>query len=377
MAWSYRRRIKIIPGVHLNFSKSGISTSIGVRGASITFGQSGTYANASIPGLGLYNRQKISGKGGQDSIKPIDNAPAIELPDNIFSADIQEITSQDMAGIKEAIISAQKQKEELKKDLNNVKQALVFSKLKLVTGYILLFGLIKKQISINTKIEIKAQNEAIAAINEQLEYSKVNLNIEFAPEIKLKYDRLVNAFNKLITSQKIWDVTSAHAHDGVRSRSGASTIIKKKEAKVSFKSIPEIKCDFQPFWFNNINGSDLYFYPNFIVMLNSIHDFALIDINELNFNFSSTRFIESGQVPSDSKIIEYTWAKVNKNGTPDKRFKENYQIPIVKYGNIELQTKTGLKEEFEFSNYEYCEEFSRAFLDYQQTIKLLKQISLN
>lgn len=36
MAWSYRRRIKIIPGVHLNFSKSGISTTIGVKGASLT-----------------------------------------------------------------------------------------------------------------------------------------------------------------------------------------------------------------------------------------------------------------------------------------------------------------------------------------------------
>lgn len=37
MAWSYRKRIKVIPGVHLNFSKKGISTSIGIKGASINF----------------------------------------------------------------------------------------------------------------------------------------------------------------------------------------------------------------------------------------------------------------------------------------------------------------------------------------------------
>ncbi|WP_201771338.1 DUF4236 domain-containing protein [Pedobacter antarcticus] len=59
MAWSYRRRIKIIPGVHLNFSKSGISTSIGIKGSNITFGKKGTYINTGIPTLGIYNRQKL------------------------------------------------------------------------------------------------------------------------------------------------------------------------------------------------------------------------------------------------------------------------------------------------------------------------------
>lgn len=60
MAWNYRRRVKVIPGVYLNLSKSGISTSVGVKGASLTFSKNGTYLNQSIPGLGIYNRQKFS-----------------------------------------------------------------------------------------------------------------------------------------------------------------------------------------------------------------------------------------------------------------------------------------------------------------------------
>ena len=63
MAWSYRKRIKIAPGVHLNVSKSGISTTFGIRGASITTGKRGTYLNASIPGTGIYSRSKISSSG--------------------------------------------------------------------------------------------------------------------------------------------------------------------------------------------------------------------------------------------------------------------------------------------------------------------------
>ena len=59
MAWNYRKRIKIAPGVHLNLSKGGVSTSIGPKGAKINVSKKGTYLNTSIPGTGLYNRQKI------------------------------------------------------------------------------------------------------------------------------------------------------------------------------------------------------------------------------------------------------------------------------------------------------------------------------
>ena len=68
MAWSYRKRIKIAPGISINLSKSGISTSIGPRGAKVTIGPKGTYLSAGIPGTGIYSRQKIS--SANSSSKP-------------------------------------------------------------------------------------------------------------------------------------------------------------------------------------------------------------------------------------------------------------------------------------------------------------------
>ena len=62
MGWSFRKSVKIFPGFKLNFSKSGISGTVGIRGASVTVGSKRVYANASIPGTGIYKRQKISGK---------------------------------------------------------------------------------------------------------------------------------------------------------------------------------------------------------------------------------------------------------------------------------------------------------------------------
>lgn len=368
MAWSYRKRIKIIPGVHLNFSKNGISTSIGVRGASVTFGKNGTYLNTGVPGLGLYNKEKLANGETKPVPQNYYDQPA-PYADNIFSADVQEITSQDMQGIKEAIIVAHEQREDLKKDLVKVKASLGSSKFKLFASYALLYGLIKKSISQNIKSDISAKQEAVLQLGEKIENCYVTLDIEFDPEIKEKYEKVVESFKKLSASMKIWDVTSENYQNRVATRSAASTIVNKREVKFGIKPLPDLKSEFETLWLKNANGSDLYIYPNFIVMYSSQKQFALIGLHEINFYHNPVRFIETGTVPSDCKIIDRTWAKVNKNGTPDKRFKDNYQIPVVRYGEISLSTGTGLNEQYEFSNYESSEEFAKVFRDYQQTIK--------
>jgi hypothetical protein len=53
MGFRFRKSIKIAPGVRLNLSKSGISASAGVRGATVNVGKRGVTASASIPGTGV------------------------------------------------------------------------------------------------------------------------------------------------------------------------------------------------------------------------------------------------------------------------------------------------------------------------------------
>jgi hypothetical protein len=373
MAWSYRKHIKIIPGVHLNLSKSGISTSIGVKGASITFGKSGTFLNTSVPLLGIYNRQKLSGENNKPETQHYD-LPPVNFDSNIFSADIQEITSQDMNGVKEAILMAYHQRHELKNDLLKIKTTLGGFKLKLIVSYILLYGLIKRSIAENIKVDIKKQQEAILQLQTQIENCHVELAADFEPEISEKYNKLVSTFKQLCTSHKIWDVTSAHFQDRSIARSSASTLVSKREVRFACKSLPDIKSNFETLCFQNANGADMYFYPSFIVMYSSKTSFAIIGIDELDFYQNYVRFTETSTVPRDSSVIDRTWYKVNKNGTPDRRFKGNYQIPVVKYGEISLQTDTGLHEEYEFSNYEFTEQFGNAFRSYQNIIKALKRL---
>jgi Protein of unknown function (DUF4236)/Bacterial SH3 domain len=53
MGWRFRNSVKLLPGVRLHFSKSGISTSVGGPGATINFGKQGTRSTLGLPGSGI------------------------------------------------------------------------------------------------------------------------------------------------------------------------------------------------------------------------------------------------------------------------------------------------------------------------------------
>ncbi len=49
----FRRTLNILPGVHLNVSKHGISTTVGRRGMHLTFNRYGVRQAVGLPGTGL------------------------------------------------------------------------------------------------------------------------------------------------------------------------------------------------------------------------------------------------------------------------------------------------------------------------------------
>jgi len=75
-----RRTIKVFPGLTLNLSKSGVSASVGVRGAKVTVGKTGIRKTVGIPGTGVlytdYQRHnEASGAGSH-----LDDADPHSIP---------------------------------------------------------------------------------------------------------------------------------------------------------------------------------------------------------------------------------------------------------------------------------------------------------
>ncbi len=55
----FRKSISICKGVKLNFSKSGVSATVGGKGISANVGKQGVYLNTSLPGTGIYDRKRL------------------------------------------------------------------------------------------------------------------------------------------------------------------------------------------------------------------------------------------------------------------------------------------------------------------------------
>lgn len=95
MGLRLRKSIKIAPGIKLNLSKSGISTTIGKRGSSVNVSKKGVYGSAGIPGTGISYRGKIDGGSKAASKLRKDatlNESDIDTSDmNIFDFDNDDI----------------------------------------------------------------------------------------------------------------------------------------------------------------------------------------------------------------------------------------------------------------------------------------------
>lgn len=367
----FRRKAKLFPGVYLNFSKSGISTTLGVPGASINLGRQGAYLNTGIPGTGLYDRQKIGGgkKGKQKSPQadienPNEIVPNVEIG-AIKTEQAKTTTTQGLQELKRTLLDCYQERIDLKNEIQKAKSKLTIATVIMVFSYLLIFGFFIKWFKENRK----DKKEFLANLNSQLENCFVSIDIDADEQIEKKYQKLLESYKTLLTSKKIWDITSSVSVDQKTSRSAALTSVTRRLLKFGFGNIDIIKSKHDALHFENANGGDLYIYPAFLAIVDAQKKFGLVDIRELDFNFHGQRFLEKEKIPTDAVVVDHTWAKVNKNGTPDKRFKDNYQIPICKYGKIKLTSSTGLNEAYSFSSFDKSESFAKSMIDYQKTIK--------
>ena len=60
MGFRFRRSIKLFPGVKINLSKSGASTSIGAPGATVNLSRRGVRGTVGIPGTGLSYSERLN-----------------------------------------------------------------------------------------------------------------------------------------------------------------------------------------------------------------------------------------------------------------------------------------------------------------------------
>lgn len=120
--------------------------------------------------------------------------------------------------------------------------------------------------------------------------------------------------------------------------------------------------------FENANGLDMLIYPTFALVPRDDDAFALIDLRDLILTFEPVQFHEHEDVPQDAQVVGQAWLRANRDGSPDRRFIDNSQIPICLYGSIVFKSAGGLWEEYQFSNARAAALFADAFSDLQRSM---------
>ncbi|MEP6793481.1 MAG: DUF4236 domain-containing protein [Saprospiraceae bacterium] len=377
---SFRRRIKVFPGFSLNFSMSGVSATVGPRGANINFSKRGTFLNTGIPGTGIYDRRKIGGSNHNPIAPPELGSSSIEdspyFPKEpvmqplekqgaeIKSDDIEGLTSSNLLELKETLFEAFTERRQLPIDIQSAKNQLKNERRKLLFSRIFVYGLL-----LDSYVDsVNDSQFELECLEDQLGATYVDIDVTFDKIFNEKYLALVRCYDELIKCKMIWDCTSIEQIDRVSTRSAASNSLDLKPVRFTYENIDVIKSSYPAFHMENRNGGDLYIYPGFAIIIDDRKNFGLIDIKDLEFRSDEHRMITESEIPSDTQVVGHTWAKVNKDGSRDQRFVGNYEIPIVKYGGIGIASISGLNESYVFSNFEKSESFIKAFNEYKRIL---------
>ena len=109
----------------------------------------------------------------------------------------------------------------------------------------------------------------------------------------------------------------------------------------------------------------LAFFPDRVLAFQG-KSVGAISYADLNISSFPAQFIEEEAVPSDATVISHTWQYVNKKGGPDRRFKNNRQLPVCRVNRLHLASGRGLDVRLMASRDGAFNEFAQAVQQFSQ-----------
>ena len=184
-----------------------------------------------------------------------------------------------------------------------------------------------------------------------LAHTALRVKMEYSETYKTdaEYVRKINAWLLLVKGKKEWQVLAEQANNSIKFNAGAEKSIRRVECRIKKGHPYYIKTNIDTVQIKLYNNESLIILPDKVLFVRKCK-VGLIDNADFIINVSPVNFVENGPIPKDSRIIGFTWRYVNKDGTPDQRFKINTQIPICQYGQVLLMSSSGLNVELQISN---------------------------
>lgn len=323
MGWRFRKSINLGGGFRVNLSKNGIGYSWGFKGYRITKTSDGrTRRTVSIPGTGIsYVEEHGKSQGGGNQHTSQQSAD----PYAAYS-DIQKVVLADANTFR----SSEYDK--------------LFKHIKLVKSLVVLFMVLAiLTIAIPPLCVLLLALLVILLIK-----GRFSIIYEFDEVEQQRWEKVSAAWRAVAASKSLQEVTSIAKSKKARTSGGIENAVDTVKI-TSGKSLPwYLRTNIVPIVFK-LHDRQLAIMPDRLIIFGK-KQFGALDYRRVRFDISAFGFLEGGPVPSDSEVIKTVWAYTNNDGSPDRRYTNNKQYPVVKYGKIIISSPDGLNIQILCSN---------------------------
>jgi hypothetical protein len=334
MGFYIRKSLSFGP-LRFNLSKSGIGVSAGVKGFRVGTGPRGNYVHAGRGGL--YYRATLP--SGSPRSRPPTPSPSpgpqstVEPLADIESADALSMVDANSAGLLAEI---------------NEKHKLTRIWPIILTVGLLVFGagILASQtalIAVGVLISLLAIPTAYWDARRKMTVLFYDLEQPVLPAVEAVHA----AFDGLRACVRTWHIEAEGRSTDLKYTSGANTTVRRKAVRLMAAAPPYFKTNV-PILCLPAGHQRLFFLPDRLLVYDS-RGVGAIAYEDVRLNATQTRFVESEGVPGDARVVDRTWRYVNKSGGPDRRFRDNPELPIALYEELFLQSSSGLNEKLQLS----------------------------
>lgn len=343
MPFYFRKSVSAGP-FRFNFSNGGVGASVGIKGLRFGTGPRGHYVHAGRGGI--YYRATIGRAGeARASRQPSQfEAPVPSAPIQVDGVQMIEVDSGNVLAMRDEAFG------ELLDEINGKRRQV---KMGSVLGWSVgIVGVLTMMVA-----GIMGVFVALCAIPAWLmgrwldSYRRTTvLFYDLEPDAMKAYEELVGGFDAMMSCGGKWHVEAGGAVNDLttwKRNAGASHIVRKNPTVLDFRLPATLASNITPPALH-VGKQVIYFLPD-VALIEDGHKVGAVGYSDLSIVWQDSNFIEDGPLPRDAQVIGHTWKHPNKNGGPDRRFRDNRQIPICRYEILHFISSSGVNELVEFS----------------------------
>lgn len=355
MGLRYRKSINLGGGFRVNFSKSGIGYSWGTKGYRVTKKAGGGVRKTySIPGTGLsWVDEKGRGRKNNPAIKQGNgNMPVYSDGEVLYQAEdanVAQFVTDNSQEFIEAI-----------KKFTTIRGLLKWGS---IISFVLMFSV---------PVLLVAFAVCYFGFLYVVFKKKIPLEYECDDYGNRRIQMLDQAMNSLMNNRMVWQIRTIQANNNVKVNAGAANSVARTPVKFQKKKPFFLKTDATCYHIKLLKD-DVFILPDRLIVKGR-KGWGVVEYEELDVQVGSTVFIENGIPPKDAAVIGHTWQYVNKNGSPDKRYSNNRQLPKCNYGTIGFRSATGLNVLLYISNRQQALDFKMTVAQMTSEAKQMREI---